>query len=300
MENNTFIVEEDEGGVRLDKLLTMRFPQYSRTYFQYLIEKNLVLLNGEIVKKREIPKPGDEIEIEFALTSEISLEPENIPLDILYEDEDLLIINKPAGMVVHPGAGNPSHTFVNALLFHCKSLKAGTHLRPGIVHRLDKDTSGVLMAAKNERAQEKLVSYFATRKIEKEYLAICIGNPQERTVKTHIGRHPIRRKEMAVLEDKGKEAVTHIKTLSYDDRFSVVSLFPETGRTHQLRVHLQYVKTPILGDPIYGNTALNKKYGVSRTLLHAKSLRFHHPLTNTLIEVSAPIPEDIQEYINRI
>lgn len=291
----TLQVEEKDAGKRLDKLLSDHFSDHSRTYFQYLIEKSLVLLNGKIAKKREVPTFGDKIEITFETTPEISLEPEKIALDILYEDEDLILINKPSGMVVHPGAGNPAHTFVNALLYHCKTLHKTSDVRPGIVHRLDKETSGVLLAAKNELMQEKLSSLFANRQIEKEYIAITIGNPGVRTIKTHFGRHPTQRKKMAVLEE-GKVAVTHIKTLSFKQPFAMVSLLLETGRTHQLRVHLQYIKTPILGDPTYGNLPLNKKYGVARPLLHAKRLKFIHPNTQKMIEVIAPLPQDILTY----
>jgi len=295
----SIIIEQQEAGKRLDKLLADRFSDHSRTYFQYLLEKHLVLLNGEVAKKRVIAALGDEIKIAFTLTPEISLEPEEIALDILYEDEELLVINKPAGMVVHPGAGHPSHTFVNALLYHCSQLRVhkGVSYRPGIVHRLDKDTTGVLLAAKNEKVQEKLTALFSSRQVEKEYVAICIGNPGERRIETNIGRHPTQRKEMAVLEGKGKQAITEVKTVSFDGRFSVVFLGLKTGRTHQLRVHLQYIKTPILGDPTYGNVALNKKQKVTRPLLHAKRICFAHPITGKRIEVCAPIAEDMRQFI---
>jgi 23S rRNA pseudouridine1911/1915/1917 synthase len=300
MESNTIFVEEEDLNKRIDKLLSDRFPNLSRTYFQYLIDRQMVLVNGEIIKKRMIPKVGSEIEIEFILTPEISLEAENIPLDILYEDEDLIAVNKKSGMVVHPGAGNYSQTFVNALLFHCKQIKSLTGLRPGIVHRLDKDTSGVLLAAKNERAQEKLVKAFATRQIKKEYLAICIGNPKKKTIETNIGRNPLKRKEMSILEDRGKPSITHVDPIAFDGKLSVVTLVPETGRTHQLRVHLQYNHTPILGDPIYGNLAINKKYQIGRTLLHAKKLMFIHPFTQKAMEIEAPIPDDIESYVQQL
>lgn len=288
-------VQTSDAGKRLDKLLSEHFSDYSRTYFQNLIEKSLVVLNGKIAKKRDIPLSGDKIEITFEKAPEIALEAENIPLDILYEDDEIIAINKPVGMVVHPGAGNHSHTFVNALLYHCSSLKNDS-VRSGIVHRLDKETSGVLLAAKNEIMQEKLSRLFATRQIEKEYKAITIGNPGTKTIKTCIGRHPIHRQKMTVLEIGGKEAVTHVTTTFYKAPFAFVSLHLETGRTHQLRVHLKHNKTPILGDPVYGNVQLNKKYEIKRPLLHAYRLAFLHPTDKKRIEIIAPLPEDIMVY----
>lgn len=297
--SDLLVVEKGEAGTRLDLLLKNRFPTYSRTYFQQLIEKQLVLLNGECVKKRVQPKEGDEIEVEFALTQECQLEAEDIPLEILYEDEDLLVVNKAAGMVVHPGAGNPRGTFVNALLYHCQQLK-NSGIRPGIVHRLDKDTSGVLLAAKKERVQELLVRLFAERKVKKEYVAITLGNPRERNITTFIGRNPERRQEMKVLEEKGKEAVTDVKTVGFDGKLAIVQLFPITGRTHQLRLHMKYVGTPIVGDPIYGNLPMNKKLQAPRLLLHAHKLAFVHPMTGQKMVIEAPLPEDLKKFIKTI
>ncbi len=286
--------------MRLDSFLSRRFPDYSRTYFQSLIEEKLVLVNAELIKKGKKLEAGDEIEVEFALTQEISIQAEDIPLDILYEDAHLLAINKAPGMVVHPAVGNWSGTFVNALLFHCNNLNIKDTIRPGIVHRLDKDTSGVLLAAKDEMTQRRLVEAFALRKVEKEYVAICLGNPGNRQIVANIGRHPEKRKEMTVLKDKGKEAKTEIQTLAYNQELSVVKLLPYTGRTHQLRVHMQSIGFPILGDVVYGRAALNKKYGVSRQLLHARKLRFLHPVTQEVIELNAPLPQDMQIFVDKI
>ena len=299
-ETDLLIVTEEEAGMRLDKYLSLRFPDYSRTYFQSLIEEKLVLVNSELVKKASKLETGDEIEIEFALTEEISIEPQPIALDILYEDEHLLAVNKPAGMVVHPAVGNWKDTFVNALLYHCAQVKSQGSLRPGIVHRLDKDTSGLLLAAKDEFTQRKLVEAFALRQIEKEYLAICIGNPGNRHVHTYIGRHPTRRKEMAVLPDKGKEAKTSCETLAYNQNLSFVKLLPTTGRTHQLRVHMQFIGFPILGDAVYGSYAANKKFGAKRQLLHASALRFMHPITQKKMEFRAEPPRDMLHFIQII
>lgn len=295
--DESLIVTEEEAGLRLDKFLAAHFPTYSRSYFQYLIHEKLVLVNSEQVKKATKLEEGDEVEVEFALTPEISLIPEEIPLDILYEDEEMLAVNKPAGLVVHPAVGNWSGTFVNALLFHCKHLDDSESLRPGIVHRLDKETSGVLLAAKNERMQAKLVELFASRQIYKEYLAICVGNPGDRVIEGNIGRHPVRRKEMTVLKEKGKEARTKCEIIALNRQLSFVRLIPETGRTHQLRVHLKSVGKPILGDSLYGNASTNKKFGAQRQMLHASILRFTHPFTKEEIELKAPIPEDMEKFI---
>jgi 23S rRNA pseudouridine1911/1915/1917 synthase len=259
------------------------------------------LVNGQPVKKRTKLQTGDEIEIEFALTPEINLLPEAIPLEILYEDDHLLAVNKPAGMVVHPAVGNWSGTFVNALLYHCKSLPVpqGT-VRPGIVHRLDKETSGVLVAAKTAIAQQRLIELFAARKIHKEYLAICIGNPGKGEINAPIGRHPADRQKMAVLEANGKEAVTHYETIAWNETLSIVRLVITTGRTHQIRVHMRYKGTPVLGDPIYGVSSMNEKMKAERQLLHAGLLRFNHPITGTVLELTAKLPNDMQLFTAKI
>jgi 23S rRNA pseudouridine1911/1915/1917 synthase len=238
-ESETLIVNDEETNLRLDKLLALRFPEQSRTYFQSLIDKGLVLLNGLPAKKRIKPQSGDEIEVEFTLSPELSLTPEAIPLDILYEDEWLLIINKPAGLVVHPAPGHWSGTFVNGLLYHCQQLGSIESQRPGIVHRLDKDTSGALIAAKSETVQQRLVTLFSSRQVHKEYLAICVGNPGTATIEAPIGRHPTERKQMTVLREGGRHAVTQCTTLSTDGKLSVVQVNLLTGRTHQIRVHMK-------------------------------------------------------------
>lgn len=297
--NEHWIVAEEETGKRLDKLLTERFAQHSRTYFQFLIENGSVLVNGQRIKKREQPKLGDEIEICFLLTPEISLEAENIPLDILYEDEHILAVNKPAGMVVHPAAGHYSQTFVNALLYHCKHLQGSSdNLRPGIVHRLDKDTTGVLLAAKTTEAHQKLISLFCERRIEKHYLAVCIGCPGDVTIDEPIGRHPVRRKEMAI-SPEGKEAISRCRTIKKNGDLSLVEVQLITGRTHQIRVHLKSRKTPVLGDPVYGSMSSNEKYKVFRQLLHAHRVCFTHPITGMKVELIAPIPDDMSTIIKK-
>jgi len=277
--------------MRLDKFLTQKYPGYSRTYFQYLIENGFVLVNGKQLKKKDETQADDDIEVCFQLTPEISLEPENIPLDIVFEDDHLLIINKPAGMVVHPAPGHPQHTFVHALLHHCKGLPFADTLRPGIVHRLDKDTSGVLLAAKTLETHQKLISLFCNRKIVKKYLAICFGNPGDGTIEAPIKRHKTRRQEMAV-DLEGKEAISRCRVLKTKEDLSLVEVELVTGRTHQIRVNMKHRGTPVLGDAVYGSPAANQKYHTTRQLLHAHSLEFQHPITGTTLKLTAPIPKD--------
>ncbi len=291
-----FIVSPEEANVRLDKLLSLRFPAHSRTYFQFLIEQGCVLVNGSPLKKREQPQAGDEIDVCFLLTPEISLEPEPIPLDIIYEDEHLLAINKPAGMVIHPAPGHPNGTFVNALLFHCNQLQGSDPLRPGIVHRLDKDTTGILLAAKTLVCHAKLVELFSRRQIQKDYLAICLGTPKEGLLSAPIKRHPIQRKEMTVCFSEGKEAKSIFRILQKEGPLSFIEIQLLTGRTHQIRVHLKHLNAPVLGDVVYGSTTANKKFHVERQLLHASRVKFFHPITGNLLDLSAPIPKDFFSY----
>ncbi len=294
-----FIAAEEEG-TRIDKLLTERYPQYSRTYFQSLIEMGCVLLNGEPVKKRIVPEEGDEIEICFQAIPGASstLVPENIPLEILFEDDHLLAVNKPPGLVTHPAPGHWTGTFVHALLWHCKEIAPGQDpLRPGIVHRLDKDTSGVLLAAKTLTAHQRLIELFSARKMEKLYLAVCWGRPQNGIINAPIARHPVHRKEMAVLPD-GREASTEIKVAAFNEKTSLVLLKPRTGRTHQIRIHLKHIGCPILGDPVYGKKNLQE--GPDRQLLHAYRLEFDHPITGTSLRLTAPIPEDMKLWMRRL
>ena len=295
------IITEEDTSLRLDKFLCLKFPTCSRTYFQSLIEKGKVLINGISCKKREKPKTGDEIEICFELTPELSLEAQNIPLDILFEDDDLLVINKPPGMVVHPAPGHYRGTFVNALLFHCKGLDSQPEapLRPGIVHRLDKDTSGALIAAKTSFAHKALVELFAERKIQKTYKAICLGRPTIFEISAPIKRHPTRRQEMAVCLEGGKAATTKLQIAAISSEMTLLDVELITGRTHQIRVHLKHIGCPILGDSVYGFEGSNTKWAAQRQLLHAEHLDFIHPRTGEKIEISAPIPADMQEFITK-
>lgn len=297
---DTLFVLSEEEGIRIDKLLAHRFSSYSRTYFQMIIEQGCVLLNGEPIKKRICPEEGDEIEVCFQAIKGPSLAPEAIPLEILYEDEHILAINKPPGMVVHPAPGHWSGTFVNALLAHCEQLAPSQDpLRPGIVHRLDKETSGVLLAAKTLAAHQQLIEQFSSRQMEKTYLAICCGRPPNGIISAPIGRHPVHRKEMAVLSD-GKEAISDIQTIAFNDQISFSLIRPKTGRTHQIRVHLKHVHCPVLGDPIYGSEKLNQSLKPERLLLHAYKLHFEHPITKVPTRLIAPIPKDFKPWLHHL
>ena len=296
MEKIGFSVVEDLAGKRLDALLKEQFPEFSRTYFQFLIDEGMVLVNGKPLKKREKPNFGDQIEVKFQVSPEMDLIAEDIPLDILYEDEDIIAINKPAGMVVHPAPGHTSGTFVNALLYHCKDglAQCDDPLRPGVVHRLDKDTTGVLIGAKTRAAHQNLIELFKNRHVAKEYLALTIGNPGTKTIRNSIGRHPTKRKEMCIRNEGGKESVSHVTPIITSECYAFVKIYLETGRTHQARVHLRSAGTPILGDPTYGNRGHNEKVGIHRQLLHASQISLPHPITGKPLTISAPLPEDFE------
>lgn len=282
---------------RLDTFLTEKFHSFSRTYFQYLISEGAVLVNSQVVKKSCKLKPNDAVSVEFLQAAEIAVEPEEIPLDILYEDQHLLAVNKPAGLVVHPAPGNWNKTFVNALLFHCKVEKDDT-LRPGIVHRLDKDTSGVIIAAKTRICHQALVQLFAKREVEKSYIALCQGKPTIRTIDAPIARHETKRKLMTTTEH-GRAAITHIEVLAFKNNISVLQIQLETGRTHQIRVHLKSIGHPLLGDPVYGTVQYNERLGISRQMLHAYSLSFIHPITKQPLCIKAPLAHDIKKAIDK-
>jgi len=297
MTSETIFVTAEEAGERLDKLLARRYEEHhSRTYFQYLIDNQLVLLNGDPVKKRVKPSEGDEIEVNFAASPQTDIQPEAIPLEILYEDDHIIVINKPDGMVVHPAPGNWSGTVVNALLSHCQDLPNDPeNIRPGIVHRLDKHTTGLLVAAKNLAAQQHLIDQFANRKVDKIYLALCVGHPGKGEISAPIARHPIHRKKMAVIEG-GKPAVSRYETCGYNEQLSLVKISLLTGRTHQIRVHMKHLGFPILGDAVYGNVSFNQKLGAHRQLLHASQLSFLHPLSGERLTFHAPMPHDIERF----
>lgn len=289
---DTFVVHEATQD-RIDIFLAKRYKEYSRSYFQELIEKQQVLLNGNPLKKREIPSIGDQIWIYFKKRPGPDLSPQAISLDILYEDAHLIAVNKPANMVVHPAPGNWSNTFVNALLNHCE-LPETSEYRPGIVHRLDKETSGVLIAAKTDLAHQKLAELFAARRMQKEYIAIALGKVASQTVSWPIKRCPIHRKKMIVCHNEGKEALTEIELIEFNGSLSKLLIKPKTGRTHQIRVHLKHLGNPILGDKLYGTASINERYKADRHYLHAKKLSFIHPITGEILDLEAPLPKEME------
>lgn len=299
--SHSILVAEEELGLRLDQLLSKRYPEHSRTYFQQLIEDNQVQLNGQPVKKQLRPSLGDAIEIFFQEPRLLAVEPEPISLDILFEDEHLIAINKPANMVVHPAPGSYTGTFANALLYHCKELptEEDAELRPGIIHRLDKDTTGILLGAKTRLAHQNLVKQFTNREIEKKYLAICTSTPPEGKFSAPLKRHPVKRKEMTVCPE-GKEAISHFHVLAKNKNLCLVEVQLITGRTHQIRAHLKHLNCPVLGDPVYGSPSLNQKYRVNRQLLHAHKIKFIHPFSKISLELICPVPHDMKNFIEQI
>lgn len=285
------VIESNHSNQRLDIVLTCLYPDFSRSYFQFLIENGDVRINGKPVKKREKVKSKDLLEICFSPISELSLLAQDIELDIIYEDEYLIAINKPAGMVVHPAPGHSENTLVNALLHHCEEIQLlSDDLRPGIVHRLDKDTSGIMIAAKTERAQQSLIDSFASREINKTYLLVCIGVPSEQIINKPIKRHAFKRQEMAI-SDLGRPAITKIKTIKSNGTLSLVEAKPVTGRTHQIRVHMKSIGYPILGDEVYGNKKWNNRYKLDKQLLHSYKVSFRHPVTNKNLVLSTSVPK---------
>ena len=285
---------EEDHGVRLDHFLASRVPRLSRARLQALIRSGDVRLNGREAKPNTRLKSGDQIELREPPPVQTETLPEAIPLEILYEDADLIVVNKAPGMVVHPAAGNWAGTLVNALLHHCGALSSvGGEQRPGIVHRLDKDTSGCLVAAKNDLSHRSLARQFAGREVQKIYLAIAAGEFAKKsgTVEARIGRHPVDRKRMTVLpEGSGRSARTDWRILGRAGGGTLVECTLHTGRTHQIRVHLRHIGHGLLGDEVYGRRA-----GYARQMLHAWKLGFTHPRTGERIGLVSPIPADFRE-----
>ncbi len=286
------IASEEDRRQRLDMVLVRYLPNFSRSKLQALVKAGRVTLRGAPVRSNDEVQPGDVYLVEEeAPKPPAGARPENIPLEILHEDDDLLVVNKPAGMVVHLGAGHEEGTLVNALLHHSGTLSSGSEEhRPGIVHRLDKETSGCIVVAKNDQTHASLSRQFADRLIKKTYLAIVRGSPRhgKGTVDLSIGRHPVQRQKMTPRRaPSGREAVTDYEVLATHGGYSLVACMPHTGRTHQIRVHLQHLGHPIAGDPLYG-----KRDNFERHLLHAWQLEFTHPRTGEIMQFKAPLPAD--------
>ena len=297
--NNEELLIADKEYRRLDLCLA-EMTDLSRSRAQSLIEAGSVLVNGRPCRRNDGVRPGDTVRYAVPEAKSIELIPEDIPLDIVYEDEAICVVNKPRGMVVHPAVGNESGTLVNALLYHFGDLSSiGGEIRPGIVHRIDKMTSGLLVVAKNDLAHERLARQFADHSAHRSYIALVAGNVKEDsgTVDAPIGRHPTDRKRMAVVE-KGRHAVTHYRVLYRFSAVTVLSLELETGRTHQIRVHMAHIHHPVVGDQVYSNG--RNALGMEGQALHGWRLQLTHPVTGRHMSFTAPLPEDMQRALKRL
>ncbi len=294
------IIVEEDSKKRIDAYLAEK-TEYSRVAVQRLIDEGKITVNGKITKASYKVQLNDEIEVEKVEAKEISLEAQDIPLDVLYEDGDIIVINKPKGMVVHPANGNPDGTLVNAVMAICKDSLSGIggEIRPGIVHRLDKDTSGVIIVAKNDKAHINLSEQIKNHEVEKTYIALVRGHvpENEATINMPIGRSTKDRKKMAVTKS-GKNAVTHFKVLKRHNNYTLLEVKIETGRTHQIRVHLAEIGYPIIGDSVYSNG--KNEWQVEGQCLHAKSIKFKHPITKKEMFIEAPLPEYFQKIIDEL
>lgn len=292
-----------DAGMRLDRILAERFADgFTRSYLQKLIQDGNVSINGQRTKASAKPNPGDVIGIRFPAPKLPEIRPEPIPLDVLYEDDDLIIVNKPKGMVVHPAPGHYSGTLVNALLYHCRDSLSGINgvLRPGIVHRIDQNTTGSLIVCKNDAAHRAVAEQLQAHTITRTYRAVVHGRlTQDGTVHATIGRHPLHRKEMAVNVPNGRDAVTHYHILEQFDRFTYVECRLETGRTHQIRVHMKSIGHPVLGDDVYGPSKCPFP-GLQGQTLHAMTIGFIHPSTGKYLEVSAPLPQYFEDLLQKL
>ena len=291
--------EVENNGKRIDAYLSEKLEDTSRVTIQRLLEKGKILVNGKKVKASYKVQEGDKIQVEEETPVETHIKAQNIPLDIIYEDNDIIVVNKPKGMVVHPANGNPDGTLVNAIMAICKDSLSGIggEIRPGIVHRLDKDTSGVIVVAKNDKAHINLSEQIKEHKVKKTYIALVRGivKENEATINMSIGRSEKDRKKMAVTK-KGKEAITHFKVLERYDNYTLLQVQIETGRTHQIRVHLAQVGYPIVGDEVYSNG--KNEWNIQGQCLHAKSLEFIHPGTGQKVYMEAELPKYFKEILN--
>ena len=299
----TIRISPEQSGLRLDVLLAAE-AGITRSHAQKLIEGGGVLLNGKPARKRDLPAAGDLVTYEIPEPELLDVKPQNLPIEIVFEDEHLLVVNKPQGMVVHPAPGNPDGTLVNALLYHCEGRLSSINgtVRPGIVHRIDKDTAGLLIVAKTDEAHAGLAEQIAVHSFVRRYEAVCVGifREPEGTVNLPIGRSPSDRKKMAVTEHNSKPAVTHYKVLaeSANRDYSLLSLTLETGRTHQIRVHMAYLGHPVAGDPVYGHE--KHRLGLNGQCLFAKYIQFTHPCTGAVLAFEADRPAFLADTIRKL
>ena len=295
------VLQAEEGGERLDVFLARSLPDLTRSAVQRLMEEGAVTRAGEPVKKRDKTQPGAVYTVALPDAEPVDILPQNIPLDVVYEDNDVIVINKPVGMVVHPAPGHPDGTLVNALLYHCGESLSGINgeLRPGIVHRIDRDTSGLIIAAKNDFAHLGLAQQLQDHSLYRAYEAVCVGGlrEDEGAVDAPIGRHPVDRKKMAI-DAGGRRAVTHWKVLRRFSGYTHIGCRLETGRTHQIRVHMASIGHPLLGDIVYG--AKKPVPGLAGQCLHARKLSFVHPRTEERLTVECPLPEWFEAVLERL
>lgn len=295
-----YLVKDSDAGQRIDKLLSIQLTDFSRSYIQKLLSNRAVLIHGQPIKSNYKVKEGDYIQVEIPEPEVLDVQPENIPLDIVYEDTDILIINKPKGMVVHPAAGHYSGTLVNAILYHCQDDLSTINgvLRPGIVHRIDMDTTGLLVICKNNMAHQSLAEQLKVHSITRKYTAIVYDNiPEDNgTIHKTIGRHPVDRKKQAVNVRNGRDAITHYRVLErFGGKYTMVECQLETGRTHQIRVHMASIHHPLLGDTVYGPS--KDPFHLQGQALHAGVLGFIHPRTGKYVEFHSELPEYFQNLI---
>ncbi|WP_295096121.1 RluA family pseudouridine synthase [Ruminococcus sp.] len=299
-ENVLLTASAEDAGIRIDKYISDQIAELTRSAVQGFIEKGLVLVNGKEVNKNCKLKAGDEVTVDIPEPEPMDAVPENIPLEIVYEDDDLLVVNKPKGMVVHPAHGNYTGTLVNALLYHCGESLSGINgvIRPGIVHRIDKNTSGLLIVAKNDASHLKLAEQIKAHSFTREYEAIACGyfKEHEGTIDAPIGRHKTERKKMCVTSENSRNAVTHYSVIKQYGGYAHVRLRLETGRTHQIRVHLSYIGHPVLGDEVYG-----KSYkGMEGQCLHARKIGFIHPKTSEYMEFESELPDYFSAMLSKL
>lgn len=299
----TFQIEAEQEGARIDSFLAGELDSLSRSYIQKILKSGGVTVNDKAVKANYKVQEGDTIHLEIPEEQEPDIKPENIPLSVLYEDDDVLVVDKPKDMVVHPAAGHYEHTLVNAIMYHCAGNLSGINgvLRPGIVHRIDKDTTGALVICKNDKAHQCLAEQLAVHSITRKYRAIVQGyfSEEEFTIEGDIGRHPTDRKKMAMNVKNGKPAVTHVRVLERLKGYSYIECQLETGRTHQIRVHLSTKGHPLLGDTVYG-PAKPAFSGLQGQTLHAMVLGFQHPTTGEYLECTAPLPEYFEKMLRKL
>lgn len=294
-------IEVETENIRLDKAIAMLDTELSRSMIQKMLDDNKILVNKKVEKASYKTKVNDKIQVEDIIAKDIELKAQDIPIDIVYEDADIIVVNKPKGMVVHPANGNPDGTLVNAIMNICKDSLSGIggEIRPGIVHRIDKDTSGLLIVAKNDKAHINLSEQIKNREIIKKYVALVRGviKENEATIDMPIGRSDKDRKKMAVKKD-GKKAVTHFKVIKRYNGYTYLDIKIDTGRTHQIRVHLAEIGYPIVGDSVYSNG--KNPFRVEGQMLHAKSLEFKHPITGKTLKLEAPLPEYFEEILEEL